>query len=89
MPPTIPRMENTAVSVPIDARSSPRSRRSSGAAMITLPTCNDATTPAPTIASTAPQRVAAGWPARAAPSTLSILASPRLQCRQHAGRNRF
>ncbi|MNI41538.1 hypothetical protein D3C73_957940 [compost metagenome] len=57
IPPTTPKRENTAVSVPIDARSRPMSWRNKGAAMITLPTCNDATTPAPTMASTPAQRV--------------------------------
>ncbi|MNT30624.1 hypothetical protein D3C72_1664290 [compost metagenome] len=72
MPPTMPRMENTAVRVPMDARSNPMSWRSRGAAMITLPTCKAATTPAPTIASTAPQCVRSA-PSRAGmPSTFRI-----------------
>ena len=62
MPPTMPSTENTAVSEPTAAKSSPMSRRNSGAAMMTLPTCNAATTPAPTMASTAAQRVPAGVP---------------------------
>ena len=61
MPPTMPSTENTAVSEPTAAKSNPMSRRNSGAAM-TLPTCNAATTPAPTMASTAAQRVPAGVP---------------------------
>ncbi|MNQ90616.1 hypothetical protein D3C85_1059650 [compost metagenome] len=89
MPPTMPRIENTAVSVPIDARSSPKSLRSKGAAMITLPTCKAATTPAPTIASTAPQRVSAARSAASAFSTLSIPSPPCPRCRHHACRSRF
>ncbi|KAG1248249.1 hypothetical protein G6F65_019723 [Rhizopus arrhizus] len=78
IPPTTPSIENTAVSVPIEARSSPMSWRSSGAAMMTLPTCNDATTPAPTMASTPAQRV----------STWFIPASLPMRSRQHACRKR-
>jgi hypothetical protein len=58
--PTTPSTENIAISQPIIVRSRPKSARSWGTAIATLPTCNEATTPAVTTMPTASHGVAAG-----------------------------